>query len=71
MTDLSARQIITAGFYGRRDLLAMLPLSNTTLWRLIRAGSFPAPVALSPGRVAWPKNAVDKWMAARRSAEVA
>jgi predicted DNA-binding transcriptional regulator AlpA len=58
----------SAGFYSRAHVLAMLPISNTTLWRLVRAGSFPQPVALSPGRVAWPKNAVDKWIAARTPA---
>jgi prophage regulatory protein len=65
-SDDSEQRISRLEFYHRRDLLVMLPISYTTIWRLIRTGSFPAPVALSPGRVAWPRDAVDAWMAARR-----
>src|SRR5262245_45848782 len=39
--------------------------SGSTLRRLIRAGEFPRPVALSPGLVAWPEDEVDHWVADR------
>ena len=40
-------------------------LSRTTLWRMVRAGSFPKPVTISPGRIAWPESAVQAWIAAK------
>lgn len=40
-------------------------LSRTTLWRMVRAGTFPRPIPLSPGRVAWSEAEVSQWMAER------
>ncbi|MBU8974786.1 AlpA family phage regulatory protein [Lysobacter sp. MMG2] len=44
-------------------------LSRTSLFRAIRAGHFPAPIALSLGErsrcVAWPESSVDAWIASR------
>ena len=46
-------------------------LSESTLRRLVRAGTFPRPVVLSrtrsghPCRVAWPASDVASWIAAR------
>src|SRR5262249_30876261 len=39
--------------------------SGSTLRRLIRAGEFPRPVAVSAGLVAWPEDEVDRWVAER------
>ena len=58
---------LNAGFYGRADILKMVPFSNTTLWRIIRSNRFPAAVRISPGRVAWPREQVDRWIAERAS----
>jgi predicted DNA-binding transcriptional regulator AlpA len=33
--------------------LCLLPFSTSTLWRRVRAGTFPAPVRVSPQVVAW------------------
>lgn len=43
-------------------------LSRTTLWRMVRRGEFPKPVQVSPGRVAWPENAVNAWISAKMGA---
>lgn len=41
----------------------ILPISAATLWRWVRAGKFPAPVALCDGRVtAWRAADVRAWM---------
>ncbi|MFC3077851.1 helix-turn-helix transcriptional regulator [Phenylobacterium terrae] len=40
-------------------------ISRTTAWRLQRAGAFPAPVVVSPGRVAWRESELEAWKAAR------
>ena len=35
------------------------------LWRAVKAGHFPAPVQLSPGRIAWNSISVDRWIESR------
>lgn len=40
-------------------------LSRTTLWRLSRKGTFPAPVKLSENRIGWSLQAVEAWVADR------
>lgn len=42
-------------------------LSNTTIWRLQRAGQFPAYVKLSPRRVGLPAARLSDWMAEREA----
>jgi prophage regulatory protein len=37
-------------------------LSRTTIWRLTKAGSFPKPVRVSAGRVAYRANDIDAWL---------
>ena len=49
-------------------------LSEPTIWRRIRDGSFPKPVRLGPKSVAWPETEIDQWIAdllAIRDREVA
>ena len=46
---------------GERDP-ALLPFSKSTLWRHIRAGSFPAPVKLSERVTAWRVGDVRQWL---------
>lgn len=36
------------------------PFSIGTLWNQVRDGRFPAPVRISPGRVAWPVEVLDE-----------
>ncbi|AQR63164.1 hypothetical protein BZG35_17055 [Brevundimonas sp. LM2] len=36
-------------------------LGRTTAWRLRRAGDFPHPVPISPGRVAWRERDIALW----------
>jgi predicted DNA-binding transcriptional regulator AlpA len=40
-------------------------LSRTTAWRLQKAGDFPVPVSISPGRVGWRESEVAAWSASR------
>jgi prophage regulatory protein len=46
-------------------VLDITTFSDTTLWRRCKDGSFPAPVRISPGRVAWRASEVQGWMAER------
>ena len=52
-----------------RDLV---PYSRATIYRNIAAGTFPRPIALGPGAVAWRETEILEWMRARiaSSAEV-
>ena len=47
----------------RPDTPAPLPFSAPTLWRKVKAGTFPAPVKLSERVTAWNVGAVRAWIA--------
>ena len=44
---------------------AIVPFSSATLWRKVKAGTFPAPVKLSERVTAWPVESVRAWMNSR------
>jgi len=46
----------------------MAGISRTTAWRLQRNGTFPTPVPVSPGRVAWWESELSAWKQARGDA---
>lgn len=45
------------------DLMALLGLSRTTIWRLRRAGQIPPPVRLSANAIGWPDDVIAEWLA--------
>jgi prophage regulatory protein len=48
-----------SGFVRQNTLLAeVLPFSSATLWRKVKAGTFPQPVKLSAGVTAWRSSRV-------------
>lgn len=52
----------------RPDTPAPLPFSAPTLWRKVRAGTFPKPIKLSERVTAWQVGAVRTWIAAQTHA---
>lgn len=52
----------------RPNSTAPLPFSAPTLWRKVRAGTFPAPHKLSTRVTAWKVSQVREWMTAQASA---
>ena len=48
-----------------REVCNLTGLSRTTLWRLERAGSFPARIVLSKNSVGWLAEEVSAWLASR------
>jgi predicted DNA-binding transcriptional regulator AlpA len=50
----------------RRDVAAMLAISESTLKRLVRRGELPPPLVISRGRVGWLKADVVAWLRHRR-----
>jgi hypothetical protein len=43
----------------------MIGVSRTTLWRMVRDGSFPRPVRISKGNLGYLLETVEAWMQAR------
>ena len=50
-----------------RDLCGMLKVSRVTLWRWVKSGILPAPVAIGPRNIRWPALVVDQWIESRRA----
>lgn len=44
------------------DVLNLCQLSKSTLYRMIRAGDFPEPVALNKRAVAWKTDEIEAWI---------
>lgn len=47
----------------KHDVLLLVPFSSATLWRRIKAGSFPCPLQISDRVRAWKLGDVRAWMA--------
>ena len=45
-------------------------ISQPTIWRMRRAGTFPQPVKISPNRIAWRESDVRAWIDSRASADL-
>jgi predicted DNA-binding transcriptional regulator AlpA len=50
---------------GKKGCPGILPFSSATLWRSVKAGTFPAPVKLSEGVTAWRVDDIRTWMQTR------
>jgi prophage regulatory protein len=53
---------------NRRELLALVPLSERTILEMERGGAFPRRFTLTPRQVAWDLREIERWMAGRREA---
>lgn len=51
----------------RPDGTAPLPFSAPTLWRKVKAGTFPKPIKLSERVTCWQVGAVRAWLAAQEA----
>ena len=71
----SAFDLLPDSAYSRQSELlassenptAPIPFSPATLWRKVKAGSFPKPVKLSERVTAWNVGSVRDWMRAVQS----
>jgi len=50
---------------SKKQVIERTGLSYTTIWRRVKAGDFPAPCQLSPNRIGWPDEKIDKWEKSR------
>jgi prophage regulatory protein len=54
------------GYVRQSQLIpAIVPFSSATLWRNVKAGSFPVPVKLSDRVTAWRVDDIRAWMKSR------
>lgn len=54
------------GYVRQSNLIpGIVPFSSATLWRKVKAGTFPAPVKLSERVTAWRVEDVRQWMQSR------
>ena len=47
------------------DVIERTGLSRTTIWRRVKAGTFPAPVELGANSISWPELAIIEWVESR------
>ncbi len=47
------------------EVMARTGLSRTTIWRHVRAGTFPAPLVLGKGSIGWPESTITDWLDSR------
>ncbi len=50
---------------GWAGICAEVQKSRVQLWRDIRAGKFPPPIEIGPNAIAWRRDEVGEWLAAR------
>jgi prophage regulatory protein len=63
MTSHEIRITGVERYFREKQLLeSFLPFSASTLWRKVRAGTFPAPVKLGPAITAWREQDVVDWL---------
>lgn len=55
-------QLPETGFLRQPQVLAFVPISKSTLWRRIRARTFPEPVKLSERVTVWRAEDVRCWI---------
>ena len=48
----------------KTELLARVPFTDSYIWQLEKAGTFPRRRQLGPRRVAWVESEIDAWLAA-------
>lgn len=49
----------------RRQVEQLVQLSRSTIYAAVKAGTFPAPVRIGAGAVAWRRTALEVWLEAR------
>lgn len=52
-------------FWRKRKVCHATQLSDSTIWRLERAGKFPARRQLSANAVGWLRSEVEAWLTSR------
>jgi prophage regulatory protein len=62
---LRANEITEHRILRGREVAERTQLSRVQRWRLVRAGTFPAPVQLGRNSIGWFEEEVEAWLASR------
>jgi prophage regulatory protein len=68
--DDNQRNQPTTVLINRKTLLAMIPLSDRTIFDMEKRGDFPRRIALSSRSVAWDLTEVEKWIKQRKESGI-
>lgn len=68
MTVLSTSTSSTLALLRLSEVIARTGIRRSALYRMVQAGTFPAPVKLGDRVSAWPEHEVCEWIAARIAA---
>ena len=64
-------ELPATGFVRQSQLIPnIVPFSPATLWREVKAGTFPAPVKLSQRVTAWRVGDIRSWIQTRTAATI-
>ena len=47
------------------EVMALTGLARTSIWRRVRAGTFPAPLELGKNSIGWPAPLIHRWLMER------
>tara|TARA_R100001480_G_scaffold44024_1_gene57147 strand:+ start:6052 stop:6294 length:243 start_codon:yes stop_codon:yes gene_type:complete len=65
MIDIDDSQQITT-LINRKTLLAMIPLSDRTIYNMEKRGDFPRRIVLTSRKVVWVLAEVEQWIEERK-----
>ena len=52
-------------FLNKKEVIKLIGLSHSTIFRLQQENKFPQPIKLSANRVAWPEETILDWLKSR------
>ena len=47
------------------QVMARVGLSRATIWRRVKAGTFPPPTELGENSIGWPESLISSWIESR------
>lgn len=65
----SASPATSLRFVSMKELCARLSVSRPTIYALVERGELPEPVRITEGRIGWPSDLVDAWIAAKAATQ--
>ena len=48
-----------------REVVERVGLHRSTIWKAVRAGTFPAPHELAENKIGWPESTISTWLDSR------
>jgi len=64
------RRLLPEELILKGALKLLVPISDTTVWRMERRGEFPRRIRVSPRRVAWRRSEIEAWLEQRQRASL-